>query len=163
MSLVYAVRDSSPACPRTCVVEAMSWRAHLRWWALLQTLFHALATGPPYLATEVESNSLRSRELTLGTSRYQIPRSGLVQRFLWKVPRYGRLMRLNPLQKPISASNASHNNAVGYNAIILSGTVNRSRRRDGGVSASITPTLRRSPANEDWRAQKCTAPKYERV
>src|SRR5271166_2741380 len=83
MSLVYAVRDSSPACPRSCVVEAMSWRAHLRWWALLQTLFHALATAPPYLATEVESNSLRSREVTLGTSRYQIPRSGLVQEQLW--------------------------------------------------------------------------------
>src|SRR5208283_1130204 len=84
MSLVYAVRDSSPACPRSCVVEAMSWRAHLRWWALLQTLFHALATAPPYLATKVESNSLRSREVTLGTSRYQIPRSGLVQLRLCK-------------------------------------------------------------------------------
>ena len=39
--------------------------------------------GAPYLATEVESNSLRSREVTLGTSRYQIPRSGLVQEQLW--------------------------------------------------------------------------------
>src|SRR5271165_5764349 len=62
--------------------------------------------------------------------------------FLWNVHRYGRLMRPKPLQKPISASNAFHNNAVGYDAIILSGTVNRSRRRDGGVSASIAPTQR---------------------
>ena len=42
----------------------------------------------------------------------------------------------------LAASNAFHNNAVGYDAIILSGTVNRSRRRDGGVSASIAPTQR---------------------
>src|SRR6202140_919092 len=53
-------------------------------------LFHALATAPPYLATEVESNSLRSREVTLGTSRYQIPRSGLVQWSLWKVGNYAK-------------------------------------------------------------------------
>jgi hypothetical protein len=39
----------------------------------------ALATVPPFLAAEVESNSLSSRKLTLGTSRYRIPRSGLVQ------------------------------------------------------------------------------------
>jgi hypothetical protein len=30
MSLGYAVKDSSPACPRSCVVEAMSWEALLR-------------------------------------------------------------------------------------------------------------------------------------
>jgi hypothetical protein len=54
---------------------------------------------------------------------------------LWNVHRYGRLMRPKPLQKPISAWNAFHNNAVGYDAVILSGTVNRSRRREGGVGA----------------------------
>ena len=64
-----------------------------------------------------------------------IPLCGLVQRFLWKAQRYGRLLRLNPLQKPISASNAFHNNAMGYDAVILSGTVNRSRRREGGLGA----------------------------
>jgi hypothetical protein len=50
---------------------------------------------------------------------------------LWNVHRYGRLMR----PKPISAWNGFHNNAVGYDAVILSGTVNRSRRREGGVGA----------------------------
>jgi hypothetical protein len=44
-------------------------------------------------------------------------------------------MRPKPLQKPISASNAFHNNAMGYDAVILSGTVNRSRRREGGLGA----------------------------
>jgi hypothetical protein len=58
-------------------------------------------------------------------------------------------MRLKPLQKPISASNAFHNNALGYDAIILSGTVNRSRRRDGGVGDSISRASDESPANED--------------
>jgi hypothetical protein len=29
--LYNAVRHSSPACPRSCVVEAMSWKAPLRW------------------------------------------------------------------------------------------------------------------------------------
>jgi hypothetical protein len=41
-------------------------------------------------------------------------------------------MRPKPLQNPISASNAFHNNAMGYDAVILSGTVNLSRRRQGG-------------------------------
>jgi hypothetical protein len=58
-------------------------------------------------------------------------------------------MRPKPLQKPISASNAFHNNALGYDAIILSGTVNRSRRRDGGVGGSISRANDESPANED--------------
>jgi len=31
--------------------------------------------------------------------------------------------------------NAFHNNAMGYDAVILSGTVNRSRRREGGLGA----------------------------
>ena len=44
-------------------------------------------------------------------------------------------MRPKPLQKPISASNAFHNNVMGYDAVILSGTVNRSRRREGGLGA----------------------------
>jgi hypothetical protein len=39
---------------------------------------------------------------------------------LWNGHRYGRLMRSKPLQKPISASNAFHNNAMGYDAVILS-------------------------------------------
>ena len=79
---------------------------------------------------------------TLESATRCIPRSGLVQLSLWNVHRYGRLMRPKPLQKPISASNAFHNNALGYDAIILSGTVNRSRRRDGGVGGSISRAQR---------------------
>src|ERR1700730_3499037 len=79
MSLVYAVRDSS----LHVLGHASSKRCHGKLLCAgglcCKQLFHALATAPPYLATEVESNSLRSREVTLGTSRYQIPRSGLVQ------------------------------------------------------------------------------------
>jgi hypothetical protein len=56
------------------------------------------------------------------TSPLTTPRSGFVQLLLWNVHRYGRLMRPKPLQKPISASNAFHNNAMGYDAVILSGT-----------------------------------------
>src|SRR5271165_2213656 len=35
----------TPACPRSCVVEAMSWKAPLRSWALLQTAFPRARNG----------------------------------------------------------------------------------------------------------------------
>src|ERR1700730_9975989 len=85
MSLVYAVRDSS----LHVLGHASSKRCHGEFICAgglcCKQLFHALASAPPYLATEVESNSLRSREVTLGTSRYQIPRSGLVQSGLCRI------------------------------------------------------------------------------
>jgi hypothetical protein len=37
---------------------------------------------------------------------------------------------------------AVHNNALSYDVIILSGTVKRSRRRDGGVGGSISRAQR---------------------
>jgi hypothetical protein len=83
MSLGYAVRDSSPACPRSWTSKRCHGKLLCVGGLCCKQLFHALATAPPYFATEVESNSLRSREVTLGTSRYQIPRSGLGQRASW--------------------------------------------------------------------------------
>ena len=57
------------------------------------------------LKTEVESNSLRSREVTLGTSRYQIPRSGLVQSGLCRIRH--KLESL-PLPKKVLIPGAGH-------------------------------------------------------
>jgi hypothetical protein len=71
---------------------------------------------------------------------------------------------VTPLHKPISATNAFYNNAVGYNAIMLSGT-----------DAPIAPERRRherftctKPSDEALQMrmgepQKGTARKHERV
>jgi hypothetical protein len=48
-------------------------------------------------------------------------------------------MRPKPVLEPIAALNAFHNHALRNEAIILSGTVNRPRRRDVGVTTSIAP------------------------
>src|SRR5438105_1019889 len=56
---------------------------------------------------------------------------------LWKAQRYGKLMRPKPLYEPTSASIAFHNHAPRNEAINLSETVNRPRRRAGGVIPSI--------------------------
>ena len=46
-------------------------------------------------------------------------------------------MRPKPVLEPISALNAFHNHAVRNEAMILSGTVNRPRRKDVGVTAQL--------------------------
>jgi hypothetical protein len=51
-------------------------------------------------------------------------------------------MRPKPVLEPISALNAFHNHAVRNEAIILSGTANRPRWRNVGVTASIAPAQR---------------------
>ena len=113
-------------------------------------LMKSVVAAKAVLFPEAEEKAILPREIVVNMEGEQ-HRVAIATGPLWNafhncpygnVHRYGRLMRPKPLQKPISASNAFHNNALGYDAIILSGTVNRSRRRDGGVSASIAPTQR---------------------
>jgi hypothetical protein len=56
---------------------------------------------------------------------------------LWKAQRYGKWMRPKPLYEPSAASIAFHNHGPRNEAINLSGTVNRPRRRAAGVTPSI--------------------------